>query len=40
MREYENYPVIEWRMKFLEILDQLCEIDGEDDLEAILNENE
>jgi hypothetical protein len=30
-KEYENYPVIHWRMLFMEILDQLKEFDGKED---------
>ena len=29
VRKYEDYPVSSWRLLFLEILDQLNEIDGE-----------
>jgi hypothetical protein len=29
VRDYENYPVTQWRIPFLEILDQLNEFDGE-----------
>ncbi|TNV74380.1 hypothetical protein FGO68_gene14226 [Halteria grandinella] len=29
VRDYENYPVPQWRIPFLEILDQLNEYDGE-----------
>jgi hypothetical protein len=30
VRKYEDYPVISWRVLFLEILDQLNEYDGEE----------
>jgi len=35
VRKYEDYPILAWRMPFLEILDQLNEYDGEviDELE-------
>ena len=35
VREYEEYPILAWRIPFLEILDQLNEYDGEvfDELE-------
>lgn len=29
-KKYENYPVMGWRILFLDILDQLYELDGED----------
>jgi hypothetical protein len=35
VRKYEDYPILAWRIPFLEILDQLNEYDGE-----ILVENE
>lgn len=33
-KEYENYPVIHWRMLFIEILDQLKEFDGKEDQDS------
>ena len=29
VRKYEDYPILAWRIPFLEILDQLNEYDGE-----------
>ena len=29
VRKYEDYPIAQWRILFLEILDQLNEYDGE-----------
>lgn len=29
VRKYEDYPILSWRIPFLEILDQLNEYDGE-----------
>jgi uncharacterized protein YnzC (UPF0291/DUF896 family) len=34
VREYEDYPNASWRLLFLEILDQLKEVDGEEDEEG------
>lgn len=31
VRKYDDYPIISWRILFLEILDQLNEVDGEED---------
>ena len=31
VQRYDNYPVSHWRLRFLAILDQLNEIDGEFD---------
>ena len=33
VRRYEDYPIPAWRIPFLEILDQLNEYDGEEDLD-------
>ena len=30
VRKYEEYPIVSWRLMFLEILDQLNEYDGEE----------
>ena len=39
VRRYEDYPVLAWRIPFLEILDQLNEYDGEVDDEEELKES-
>jgi len=39
-KKYEEYPVMEWRLLFLDILDQLYELDGEDLDVEIDRENE
>lgn len=36
-KEYEDYPVITWRMMFAEITDQLKEFDGTDDTDSEIN---
>ncbi len=33
VQKYEEYPILAWRMPFLDILDQLNEYDGEVDIE-------
>jgi hypothetical protein len=33
VQKYEDYPILAWRMPFLDILDQLNEYDGEVDIE-------
>jgi hypothetical protein len=33
VQKYEEYPILAWRIRFLEILDQLNEYDGEVDEE-------
>jgi hypothetical protein len=38
--KYQEYPVMQWRLLFLDILDQLCELDGEDLETEIDRENE
>ena len=37
VREYEDYPLVSWRLKFLEILEQINEYDGDANLEGELN---
>ena len=37
VREYEDYPIVAWRLMFLEILEQLNEYDGDVDFESDLN---
>lgn len=39
-KQYEEYPVMSWRLLFLDILDQLYELDGEDLDTEIDRENE
>jgi hypothetical protein len=35
VQKYEEYPILAWRIRFLEILDQLNEYDGEVDEEEL-----
>ena len=39
VRKYEFYPVVAWKLMFLDILDQLNEYDGEN-LDAEINNDD